>query len=345
MSTFLDKYTTPKAEAVPPAIPGWDFMMHRPLCRVNKEGELGIEIEMEGRNLPSGGDLAHIRTPTGNTWVTHIDPSLRGESSEYVTGAPFLVEETELLVNGLYDAFATKGSRLTPTNRCSTHVHVNMSGATINEVVAVFALWTMFEEILVRLHGENRTKNHHALTALDCPSNLQSFDTLLRRGLFQLNNGAKYMAINFKQIAEGDKGKTPFGTVEIRAGDAYNTPGPVIDWVRLCYGLVRTAVTTYNNPRLLVNHISELQPFEILREICETGGCSPNYFYHIVDNTAGQFERMAFRGFRLIQPLLVEFPWDDWVPQMNEPWEEPEPFYGDEDDEEEDFDEDDDEGH
>lgn len=59
-----------------------DFYGNKP-----QEGSYGIEIEVEGVNLPAVAN---------NVWTTTHDGSLRGESAEYVLKKPLDIDKVEI---------------------------------------------------------------------------------------------------------------------------------------------------------------------------------------------------------------------------------------------------------
>src|ERR1043165_8409309 len=135
------------------------FFPHEPVIHVGRfptDWEVGIEIEMEGSRLP-GKVVQPISN--GQIWTVHTDGSLRNGGLEYLLSAPipkaYVTEALEIL----YGTFKSNGSRLNPSNRCSTHIHINCDGLKINELTSLICLWGVIEDVMVNWCGERRVGN------------------------------------------------------------------------------------------------------------------------------------------------------------------------------------------
>src|SRR4051812_30294516 len=92
-----------------------------------RAGEVGLEIEMEGRNLH--------RAPIEPYWEDHQDGSLRGEeNAEYVLRIPIsrklVPEALEMLFKFLKDSGAVIRQDSPNT---SVHVHLNMQDVSLKK--------------------------------------------------------------------------------------------------------------------------------------------------------------------------------------------------------------------
>src|SRR5690606_13809698 len=142
-------------------------------------GKIGLELEIEARsNTPNDGHLERVVSPdTKARWVSVRDGSLRGDyAKEYILSKPINRNELEPMLGGLFDAFKEYRTQLNNSNRCSTHVHLNMTGKKINEVTSIICLWTVFEDALINFCGEQRVKNHFALSSSDVPATLAEWE-------------------------------------------------------------------------------------------------------------------------------------------------------------------------
>jgi len=83
-------------------------------------GDVGVEIEVEGNNLPQY-DL--------DGWRVEHDGSLRGESAEYVFGRPRYVNEAKAFVDELCKTL--EPCDIQDSGRGGIHVHVNIRDLTI----------------------------------------------------------------------------------------------------------------------------------------------------------------------------------------------------------------------
>lgn len=286
-----------------------NIKMNKPIVNVTKKGTIGLELEIEGNNLPGGFDLGHIAgNKTGAAWVTHNDGSLRGEALEYVFTSPCDEEELEPLVTGLFDTFKSKKTKLTLSNRCSTHVHINMGGYKINELTSVLALWMAFEEPLIAYHGTERVKNHFCLSNNDTHSLINAWRNYLE-GLGRPNaEGLKYTALNILTLWR-------FGSFEFRVGRGADTPEYVITWAKFLNRFCKYAKDTYKNPVLIGSNISEQGGVEMFRSICRDIGMV-DFGEQVIENYGGveAFYESCVKGFRNAQPFVATQPWNDWMP-------------------------------
>lgn len=305
--SFIDKYEQAKKKGTK-GIPNFD--MNRPYPPKNSLSDIGLELEVEparGFILPGQGQLGAIAAKTtGAQWTVHQDGSLRNGGLEYVLSTPCREDELQGLLEGLYGVFKFTGAKLNLTNRCSTHVHVNVGGYKVNEMTAAIILWTMFEEQLVNFCGEQRKTNHFCLTAKDSPATLRSWEQFLQTGQVRFNDGIKYSALNIRPI-------TTQGSLEYRCMRAEQSPELLILWAKFCLALTRYA-RKYKNPSLIANELSERSGLDMFMEICESSGIID--FGELVLRAEGNedFSRMSIEGFRRCQNLCLGFPWSDWEP-------------------------------
>lgn len=306
MSVFLEAYENQFDEPV--GIP--NFGMNRPYALEGPKGDIGLELEIEGMDLPSQGSLEKIVGVTSKAqWLTKTDGSLRGEALEYVLSTPCMADEVDPLVNSLYAKFKTLGTRLQLTNRCSTHVHVNMTGKKVNEITSAIALWTAFEEPLTLWAGEERVNNHFCLTAKDSNNGtIQAWRGFLRSGNRGFRDNLKYSALNLLTLHR-------FGSLEYRVMNASEDPQRIIDWTKFVFTMTRYAGDHFNNPRSLLYTMSERGGRDLFRDVCERAGVTPAFVLG-VENTVPDLNRTVLEGFRRAQPLVAGPDWDAWMPEI-----------------------------
>jgi Putative amidoligase enzyme len=300
----------------------YGLKLNRPIYTGNVPiGTLGLELEMEGRNLiNNGGALADVfADKTGARWLCKADGSLRNGGIEYVLSTPCTVEETPALVEGLFKKLKDVGSRIDNSNRCSTHVHVNVGPQKINILTSIIVLWAVFEEQLIKWHGINRTRNHFCLGFKDSSSTLNLWKSLLRNGQIPHEDGAKYSALNILTLWR-------FGSFEFRCGQEPNDPAKVTTWAKFLHYFVQYAINKYANPYQIAYDISEQGALLMLQNICKQDKGLEKFYEEIVGE---QFEREFNEGcmdsFRIVQALCFEFPWHDWLPLINKEYI-PDPF-------------------
>lgn len=307
-SKFMDTYR--KNNSKVKEIPG--LKLNRPLYTGNVPlGTLGIELEMEGRGLiNTDGAVADLSgSSTGARWSAKHDGSLRNGGIEYVLTTPCSVAEIDPLVTGLFDKLKLAGSRIENSNRCSTHVHVNVGAQRINKLTSIIVLWGIFEEFLIRWHGVNRTRNHFCLSFKDSKTTLNSWLGMLRNGQFpNQDSGAKYSALNILPLWR-------FGSFEFRCGQEPDDPAKVILWGKFLHYLVQYAVNKYENPNQIAYDISDKTAIVLLEEICSQDPALLPFYKEIINGeTDRSFNEGCMESFRSVQALCYEFPWDDWLP-------------------------------
>lgn len=307
---FFSKYK--KLQGKPVGIP--NVVMNQPVVTNNYEGTIGLELEIEARSLlPREGHLDFASPSTHTRWLGVADGSLRGEAREYIFSQPAKRDEVKVMVHGLFKSFDDLKSRVSNSNRCSTHVHINMKGRTINQLTAVIALWGTFEEMLISWNGEERVANHFCLSMKNSPSLVDAWNSYLRVGMFegqgQDRHGLKYMAFNILPLWRK-------GSFEFRCGGSPNDPDTVTTWATFIDTLVEYACTNYANPTRLASDLSERGGYSIFEDIC--GRTFSNFCKEVVGETSvEEFNDKCLDGFRIIQPLVLGYPWDSWLELIN----------------------------
>lgn len=309
MSLTASTFLTSNTDRVVP-VPTAPFPLNAPVApsrRGSNEGDIGIEFEFEGtlrsRAFP-------VSKTTGATWILKEDGSLRG-GHEYVLSVPCAVDELPELVEGLYESFNTSSSAFSLSNRCSTHVHINVKGLKANNLTAIIALWMTFEESIIEYMGEVRKANHFCLSTKDA-SSLQTFwSSFLDNGFVPEGGGYKYSALNLLPIWR-------FGSIEFRCAPAWDTSDKPIEWAKFLLALRDYAVENYENPQDLAIAISEQTPLGIFTEICRKADVN-NFRTNVLEATGSSedtFNNNGIRGLREAQPFLFNHPWVDWLPDL-----------------------------
>lgn len=305
---FFSSYM--KNHKTTPGIPG--MAMNAPLALNTLKGQIGLELEMEGARLPREGHLEGTKAPvTGAYWQAINDGSLRGESREFILSTPCTVEELPVMASGLWDTFNLMGTRLNNSNRCSTHVHINISGKTVNEITSAIVLWGTFEEVLINWCGEERIRNHHALSTKDAVSLVNAWDHYLRTGSTgQFGRELKYSALNVLPIWEK-------GSLEFRCGPASNDPTLPVKWATFIHGFVKYVTDKYKNPEDIGHDLSERGGLAMFTDICKSASVEGFGAEVIGDLRRDAFDATAMDGFRNVQRLALGHPWSEWMPEIN----------------------------
>lgn len=168
-----------------------------------KIADVGIELEVEGVNLP--GHAPH--------WTAKSEGSLQS-GIEYIT-KPIKVDAVEVYVDNLRKFIAEQyGSQIKPSYRCSTHIHMNVSATNLEDALGFVVVFTMFEPLMLSLCGNQRDGNLFCMSSYDTGEVISSFDQMCKTFDQIKNRGwgferGKYSALNFGRLAD-------LGTLEAR---------------------------------------------------------------------------------------------------------------------------------
>lgn len=217
-----------------------------------KEGaEVGIEIEVEGVNLPTVA-------PKG--WEIHPDGSLRGESNEYVFRGPAPRSEVRSRLEALNKALA--GSTINQSYRTSVHVHVNQQDVKIKDIFSQILLFMAFEDVLTELCGKERIGNLFTLRAKDAEYYSQSILNAIREDRISVLNDQhlRYTACNPYSLFS-------HGTLEYRSMRGTTDIEIIQDWVNLLLSIKDASINYFVNPIQIVQDVSSLGPVDFALKI------------------------------------------------------------------------------
>lgn len=182
----------------------------------------GIELELE--NVVAGGDAPWDNCPDG--WTIHEDASLRN-GLEYVTSRPIGAERLEEVIESFYD----KGLTYTTGPRTSTHIHVNMSDATVEELRTMIALVYTIEDAIYICTEESRKWGGYSVALSEMrPQRLRNILNAPNNQMFVNNvmpgrNNERYYGFNCNISRHG--------TAEFRYFPGGPTQDELVSWVDL----------------------------------------------------------------------------------------------------------------
>lgn len=210
-----------------------------------KTGEIGIEIEVEGENLPNR---------VYKWWRVATDGSLRGPASEYVLTEPVLRKDLETALNYLNRIFKNNDTRLNFSRRTSTHVHINVQKLTVMQVLNFIVLYLILEETIVDLCREDRIGNSFCLRLKDAEyliDFLKEFINIRYCSIFDMNTDIiRYASINLAALSR-------YGSLEFRSLEGTNDADRITQWVDLLLNIKQVS-QTYKSPSDIVENISNL---------------------------------------------------------------------------------------
>lgn len=171
------------------------------------DGEVGIEIECEGKNL-------NIVDHGG--WKTEDDGSLRGvfpdSRAEYVLTKPIMAKDVQEKVDFLRNE--QKEATLDFSFRTSVHIHINVQDLTEAQVMNMVYTYLLLEEPLVNFCGRERKGNRFCLRIADAEGIIEYYSKMFGRGLRYImavnENDLRYAGINLASLKK-------YGSIEFRS--------------------------------------------------------------------------------------------------------------------------------
>lgn len=190
------------------------------------EADLGIEIEVEGENLPSR---------VGELWRVDRDGSLRGESYEYVS-KPIKYNELSSTLNQLKDAYRRTGAVVHESIRAGVHVHRNVQDFTPVQLFNLSISYFAIEDLLMKWAGESREGNHFCLRAKDGEFVLFQLQRVAdTRSIKYLNTDTiRYCSLNLFSLFK-------YGTVEFRGMRGTANLDAIKLWTEMVYALTENS--------------------------------------------------------------------------------------------------------
>lgn len=191
-------------------------------AREKIEGEVGLEVEVEGKNLVSS---------LFNYWTTHTDQSLRNVDShppiEYVLKRPVSRHEVGKVLNYLAGHLKSSNSEVVDSTRTSVHVHLNVRDYSMRQLYCFIILYMIFEEVLVDWCGADRVGNLFCLRAKDSDYFLEMLIEPLKSGDVRTwREELRYTACNLSSVRK-------FGSLEFRSLRGTVDPTIIQNWVRI----------------------------------------------------------------------------------------------------------------
>lgn len=201
------------------------------------DGDVGIEIEVEGTNLPAA--------PQG--WRREHDGSLRGaENGEYVLHKPVNQGDMRAAVKRIEDAFKLNKTVVDKTYRAGIHVHVNVQDLTLLQLVNMFTLYYLFENALLSMCEKHRQGNHFCMRACDADYQVDAVRKAITDG--ELKNlqtdDLRYSAMNTQSLFT-------YGSLEFRSLESYGDFKKLLLWSNLHIRL-RDAAKGFASPKAIL---------------------------------------------------------------------------------------------
>lgn len=274
-----------------------DFTIAMMTGRRIKRGQVGLEVEVEGRMLP--------RTNLPSPWVYVQDGSLRGaENAEYIFNEPIAFKEIPAAIDVLWEKFKTAGSKIDESNRTSVHVHLNVLGFHQNRLTALMALWLLNEDVLTRWCGDYRVGNLFCLRGRDAHAVVTQLKKYVEsNGTWRLNeNIHHYAAMNAYAI-------TKFGSLEFRTLRGVTEPEALKTWVSILKRLYDLSAE-YKDPRTICEDFSLRGSTEFFRGVF--GHELAEELIRTTKMSEDDLRDSLYEGIRLAQDLCYARDWSEF---------------------------------
>lgn len=263
------------------------------MARAAKQGDLfGIELECEGRNVDYDGESKDIL----KDWAPHNDGSLRanhGSCCEWVFNGPVKYKQAIERVNKLFTYFEKRRSKLVTSNRTSTHVHYNMGDKNAYQLVNMFILFSILEDLMDRFCGEDRRGNLFCLSSRHAEEQVRWMqDACFKNFTFFLKEDHRYCSFNFASINK-------FGTVEFRGMRGLDSREDILAWLSILNEFCDYACYKMKSPVALVEMISAKSPVGFLKEMFS----KENFRLLTEGLDEATINHSVYEGLRLVQML------------------------------------------
>lgn len=257
-------------------------------------GTYGVEVELEGQGLPKDhfGD-----------WVYHADPSLRGESAEYVFRVPLNKDKVRAALEFLRDTLKGCGSVINKDlSNCSVHVHRNVQKNSLQDVYKIASVYFILEDLLTEWCGQERVGNLFCLRATDAEYLITAMVKAIRSGQFGGlidDQELRYAGINVTSISK-------FGSLEFRGLRGTKEVDVITDWVDIVDNLCEYALT-FKSPAHVVQQFSAVGPQQFLMDSLKN--------HAGVFMVAQDVNNRMYDGARVAQDIAFAVNWEEPVAQ------------------------------
>jgi hypothetical protein len=206
--------------------------------------QIGIEIEVEGSNLPVVGS-------NQGAWRVEPDSSLRNECCEFVLKDAVNLSEVKNVLDQLDQTLKLHNSDVHEAYRAGIHVHINVQDFTPTQVITFACCYLLVEELLLNWCKENRRGNHFCLRAKDAEYLVWNIQEVLKTGNLKLfaTDNIRYSSINFSSLFK-------HGTIEFRSLESTTDWDRIYKWCELLYQL-KIVSLSYENPVKFFEDVQE----------------------------------------------------------------------------------------
>lgn len=214
------------------------------MIRKAEHGDIGLEIEVEGFNLPV----------CKSYWRNEKDGSLKGEESmEYVLARPGSLDDILKALHYLEEKYVSTNARVDDSVRAGVHVHINCQKLTMTQLYNFITVYLLLENLLVRWCGEYREGNLFCLRACDAEwmlfvLRMAALDPKKKFKDRFHKDDLRYASMNLKALGD-------YGSLEFRAMRGTRNLNLIYSWAETLYNL-REFACTFETPNQIIEQFS-----------------------------------------------------------------------------------------
>jgi len=203
----------------------------------------GVEIEVEGNNLPT--------RLSSSVWRIERDGSLKSaEAYEYVTPHPLSLAGVRSSLDYLGAAYATSRTSVDESIRAGVHVHMNVQDWNIKQLFTFTTMYYVLEDILTRWCGPAREGNLFCLRSKDAEFVLfRVLEALNNKNLRLLKDDTiRYSSLNYCSLFK-------YGSIEFRGMRGTGDLDAIYNWVQIINDL-RESSLKFDDPVSVISTMS-----------------------------------------------------------------------------------------
>lgn len=295
---YMTSKTTKKVDSKEPAFLDKTFKQFLGKRQKAVEGEIGLEIETEGRNLFS----APIQY-----WSAVPDGSLRSveghQPIEYVLRQPLARKDVRPALEYLTYQLRKAKSELVMSHRTSVHVHINIQKMNMLDLMKFISLYYLVEDMLLEWSGPDRKGNLFCLRAQDATFQIEQMAKALKGGEFShvVNNEYRYAAMNLAALSA-------HGSLEFRSMKGNVDIETIENWVSILLALKDAATTDFKSPETIGRMYQSLGAKNFLVKVFD-GRVPPKVLRTLLSYEG--LDDMIHKGFVTCKDIIYAVDWMD----------------------------------
>lgn len=266
-----------------------------------KKGLYGVEIEIEGKRLPTF-DISPI------IWKVEKDGSLKAlEAWEYVMPVPDSIDGVKNSIHYLNTKFKENKSEIYESIRAGVHVHMNVNEWNIRQVMTFSILYYLFEDIMLNFCGPNREGNLFSLRLRDAEYPIfRLLKVFQNKDLQYLNQDIiRYASLNYYSLFK-------YGSLEFRGMRSTKDLDKIVNWVEIIDDL-RNSSLKFETPNEVMSDMSGSGELEFIKYIF------PNTHHHF--NLSDELIKSVRENARRVQILVYSVDWEEMENNSVNPFE------------------------